>query len=174
MEVVDNENQQWQLIGFSGEPNTSLRYKLWELMRKLVEDVELEDLGCMGLWYTWERGRDPNRIIRKRLDRALGNREWKYLFPRFSFTNNPIVVFEHNPILVDTEGCKLNRLKGRRRRRFYFESMWPKEEDCDDIISNSWNSGTRGCQHEKLAIVKQHLGTWNKAMFTTSTCKSRS
>ena len=45
-----------------------------------LEDCDLEDLGFLGKWYTWERGRNAIRNVRERLDCDFPTRSWREQF----------------------------------------------------------------------------------------------
>ena len=56
-----------------------------------------------------------------------------------------------------------------RKRRFHFEEMWTKKEECKEIIKNAWE----GCLHrgtpESISSGIQNyaadLASWNKSVF---------
>ena len=56
-----------------------------------------------------------------------------------------------------------------RKRRFHFEAMWTKREDCKDIIKDAWN----GCRDLSMPSglangLRQcaiDLSLWNKLVF---------
>ncbi|MBA0620387.1 hypothetical protein Godav_006107 [Gossypium davidsonii] len=60
-----------------GEPREESRM---EAFREALEECLLEDLGYLGVWFTWERGNLPETNIRERLDRGVANDKWRQLF----------------------------------------------------------------------------------------------
>ncbi|KAH1033047.1 hypothetical protein J1N35_045221 [Gossypium stocksii] len=49
----------------------------------MLEDCRLNDLGYVGRWFTWERGRFLATNIRERLDRRVATLNWVNLFPSY-------------------------------------------------------------------------------------------
>ncbi|KAH1074512.1 hypothetical protein J1N35_026840 [Gossypium stocksii] len=54
-----------------------------DAFRSTLEFCNLNDLGFIGRWFTWERGRFAHTNIRERLDRGVATLEWMNLFPSF-------------------------------------------------------------------------------------------
>ncbi|XVF52633.1 hypothetical protein PTKIN_Ptkin05aG0033900 [Pterospermum kingtungense] len=72
--------------------------------RKVLDDLELENLGFEGHCFTWKRGRSRKNWVMERLDRAVVNQSWKDLFPHFKVPNLVSSRSDHSPIVVDTLG----------------------------------------------------------------------
>lgn len=100
-----------------GLPLTSSRINaFWDCL----DYCGLMDLGFHGPKFTWtNKNLIWYRNIKERLDRGLGNAEWKLLFPRSEIHYLPRTKSYHCPILLDTDPtiCKSIKL-------FKFEHMW--------------------------------------------------
>ena len=85
--------------------------------REYINECGLMDLGFHKPRFTWT---NKNLIwscnIKERLDRGLGNEEWKIHFPRIEIHHLPCTKFDHCPILLDT-----NLLNCRLPKHFKFE-----------------------------------------------------
>lgn len=46
----------------------------------MLDDCEFNDLGFIGRWFTWERGRFLSTNIRERLDKGVSSLDWMNLF----------------------------------------------------------------------------------------------
>ncbi|KAK5793162.1 hypothetical protein PVK06_034300 [Gossypium arboreum] len=95
-----------------------------EAFRQNLESCQLMDIGYLGPWFTWERGRLLDNNIRERIDRGVANDALIQLFPSFSLRHLPHSFFDHCPLLIETE------VRGRESRIdcFCFEAWWALED----------------------------------------------
>ncbi|KAK9756268.1 hypothetical protein RND81_01G085400 [Saponaria officinalis] len=107
--------------------------------RSTIDDCCLRDLGHDGDPFTWQRGKSEANIILERLDRFLATDSWVELFPNFRVTHFPRTNSDHSLISLNTEGGHQERVMGRRRYHFKFESFWVENEECEAIIQTHWN-----------------------------------
>lgn len=63
----------------------------------------LIDLGFVGSIFTWMRGINDTNFKGAHLDQALGNVEWKLLFPNALVEHLPIIGSDHSPLHVNTQ-----------------------------------------------------------------------
>lgn len=98
-----------------------------DAFRTVIEDCGLIDLGWSGIKLTWERGteKNPNAIIRERLDCFLADSSWCEHFQNFHTKTLPRYCSDHSVIFLDTEVRKTQR----GRPQFRFESMWLKYDE---------------------------------------------
>ncbi|CAH9105371.1 unnamed protein product [Cuscuta europaea] len=52
-------------------------------------------------------------------------------------------------------------LHGRKPRRFRFENMWLKEDECRTMVANSWRAGTHLSFRERIAFCGEELLRWD-------------
>ena len=67
----------------------------------LLNKCNLLDLGFNGPHFTWTNKRN-NRLVMKRLDRALCNPGWHLLFKETTVLHLPKTSFDHHPILINS------------------------------------------------------------------------
>lgn len=86
----------------------------------------------------------------ERLDRGLGNGDWRSLFTRTTVRHLPRHASDHAPLLLDTMGDT-----DRCPRPFRFEAIWAQDKRSDEIINKAWHFHGSGspfyvlCQHLK-------------------------
>ncbi|KAK4564707.1 hypothetical protein RGQ29_006684 [Quercus rubra] len=88
--------------------------------KNYMDKCGLMDLGFQGPRFTWTN-KSPawNGPIQERLDRGLGNAEWKLLFPTAEIHHLPKVKSDHCPIMLLMDPCEQKPPKP-----FRFEQMW--------------------------------------------------
>ncbi|XP_030941694.1 uncharacterized protein LOC115966636 [Quercus lobata] len=118
--------------------------------RRIVNHCGFKDLGYCGPDYTWCNMKEGSNRISLRLDRAFATNEW-------------LGHFKDHCILAITDSPPPSR---RGKRRFHFEVMWVKREDCHDVIEAAWHSGTLFVTPEGVASNLQKcasaLASWNQ------------
>ncbi|KAH1113590.1 hypothetical protein J1N35_006968, partial [Gossypium stocksii] len=102
-----------------------------------LEDCLLNDVGCVGRWFTWEKGIFLSTNIRERLDRGVATLNWRYLFPGFLLEHLSHLFSDHCPILLDTMG-KLRHGKRRESNLFYFEAKWCLDNLFEETVRHVW------------------------------------
>lgn len=66
----------------------------------MLNDCALMDLESKGCAFTWANNRNGTELVRKRLDRAVCNLEWRVLYPEAEVFALPAVGSDHSPILI--------------------------------------------------------------------------
>lgn len=130
--------------------------------RRTLEDCHLKDIGYSRVWFTWERGRLLENIIRERIDRGVATNAWIQLFPNYSLRHLPQFLSDHCSLLLETEvGDSRQKL-----RRFHFEASWILKESCENEVGRLWNGSSgsfisrvylflRGCRAEGARLNKE-------------------
>ncbi|KAA3464886.1 reverse transcriptase [Gossypium australe] len=163
VEIQEEEGKPcWRFTGFYGAPEKGglpREEARMEAFRKTLEECSLEDIGFIGLWFTWERGRTMERNIRERINRGVATDMWLQSFPNFSLWHLSHSFSDHCPLLVDTEwGGKRNSPK-----RFRFESWWILEESCETEIKKVWERSA-GSYLNRLSSLANGLKIWAKTI----------
>lgn len=100
----------------------------------------------------------------ERLDRGLGNGDWRSLFTRATVRHLPRHASDQAPLLLDTMGDT-----DRCSSPFRFEAIWAQDKRSDEIINKAWHFHGSGspsyvlCQH--LKATKAALRSWNRTVF---------
>ena len=101
--------------------------------RRTVAALELQDLHLHGRCYTWSNERANPTLVR--LDRVLVSLDWDTLFPNAHLRGLGSETSDH---------CATN-LAQMSKPRFHFEVFWPKFEDYDEFIAQTWKRPTVAC-----------------------------
>lgn len=128
--------------------------------RSFFQNVKLVDLGFSGPSFTWVHGLSSDTFAGARLDRALGNMEWRTSFSNTCVLHLPRFHSDHSPILVKSKASPLNG----RSNSFRFQAAWYSHpnfaewlasfcDTCDSTISDKTKSFT-----EKVKI-------WSRDVF---------
>lgn len=132
----------WLLMGDFNEIMFPLEVKGGEFLisaaRKFVDTIDtcyLIDLGATESQYTWYRKEGGLHKIAKRLDRALGDSDWRRLFPEAYVENLARCYSDHRPLLLRRSGFVPNR----QARPFRFQDAWLTHEDFDNIVKTAWD-----------------------------------
>ncbi|KAK6163315.1 hypothetical protein DH2020_000179 [Rehmannia glutinosa] len=139
----------------------------WRLrnFRQAILKAGLVDLGFSGHPFTWTNRRENPNTIWARLDRALACNKWTQQFPKARVFHCLTRASDHAPLLVKTEHS--DRIDPKLHKKFRFEALWVKHEECEKIIRDKWihSSGgeIRNSIHNTLNLCKTSLIQWNRA-----------
>ncbi|XP_042963294.1 uncharacterized protein LOC122297082 [Carya illinoinensis] len=95
--------------------------------REVLEEKQLTDLGCWGCPFTWSNKHEDHTFTKERLDRFLGNHEWRNIFKKVKVVGLTALFSDHKPILMIAFDSSHTFVK--RSRRFNFEASWVKNEE---------------------------------------------
>ncbi|WVZ62142.1 hypothetical protein U9M48_011922 [Paspalum notatum var. saurae] len=111
-----------------------------EGFRRVLEDCDLHDLGCVGDVFTWRNNHHSvGSYTRERLDRALANTAWRCKFPLVRVINGDPRHSDHRPVIVEVGERELRRWEGPREVLRSFEARWLEEEECAAKVEEAWN-----------------------------------
>lgn len=125
-----------------------------------LNSCSLIDLGFSGPKYTWTNSQYVSSLIMQRLDRALANPEWHFLFPKANVTHLPRTHLDHCPILLTLHHNPLNSLTCP----FRFESIWLSHPEFPSVIAQAWalpSTNLSETFHHFTSLVT----AWNKLNF---------
>ena len=130
--------------------------------RRIINHCGFKDLGYCGPDFTWCNMKEGSNRISLRLDRAFATNEWLGYFKEPTVHHLADSTSDHC-ILAISDSPPPSR---RNKRRFHFEAMWVKREDCHDVIEEAWHSGTLSATPEGIASNLQRcasaLASWNQ------------
>lgn len=79
------------------------------LLKSMLDDCLLKDLGYEGIPYTWCNKRRTQESISERLDRALANWSWCNLWPMVKVYHGHAAHSDHVPVILQLNGGDQNR-----------------------------------------------------------------
>lgn len=94
----------------------------------------LIDLGYTGTQFTWMRGTNPSTFKATRLDRALGNVEWKLRFPDTLVEHLPMICSDHTPLLINTSPSS----ESIKSKAFMFNMAWVTDPSFFAVVHQNW------------------------------------
>ncbi|XP_023912817.1 uncharacterized protein LOC112024413 [Quercus suber] len=133
--------------------------------REAIDYCRFMDLGFCGPEFTWCNMQEGRQRMYLRLDRALVTQEW------IDHYKNMRV---HHLVESASDLCVLLIIdsivpQSPRKRRFQFEAMWMRRDECGDIIKAAWNDSVNLYNpNDMVAGLKQcadDLSRWNRLVF---------
>lgn len=155
----------WVLVGdfnliYKDEDKNNANYNraLMGRFRRFINDLALKDIPLHGRKFTWSNQQSSPTLVR--LDRVLCSVDWEDLFPNSLLQSMVSIGSDHCPLLLGLRDNKLGR------RRFHFETFWPKLDGFQEVVSEAWNSIAAGpCPFitldRKLKAVSRRLQSWS-------------
>jgi hypothetical protein len=113
--------------------NSNINRVMMGRFRSFINDLALSELPLFGQKFTWSSQQNPPTLVK--LDRVLCTLDWVELFLNSLLQRSASNDSDHCPLLL---GLNDNSMAGRRR--FYFESFWPKFDGFLEAISLAWHS----------------------------------
>ena len=130
--------------------------------RNVVNFCGFKDLGFCGPEFTWCNMKEGSDRISLRLDRAFATSDWLEYF-KSPKVHHLVESTSDHCILTITDSPPPAR---KNKRRFHFEAMWVKREDCREVIKAAWDSGALFVTPEGVASNLKRcadaLTTWNQ------------
>ncbi|XP_057418255.1 uncharacterized protein LOC130712436 [Lotus japonicus] len=99
-------------------------------------------------------------LSRKKLDRALGDIDWRVELPDTCLENLSRIHSDHSPLLVH---CG-ERCVGRPSRPFHFIAAWADHPDYQKVVKYAWTSGGEDIT-TKLGSVRVDSIAFNTYVF---------
>ncbi|XP_031095076.1 uncharacterized protein LOC115999360 [Ipomoea triloba] len=119
----------------------------------------LMDLGFTGPKFTWARGQHTSTFKGARLDRVLGNVEWKIKFSEAVVEHLPRIESDHTPHLVNTKPVSTRT----NSRGFRYNLAWATHPTFQLVIQPNWDNNKEvEINKERLVVA---LDSWNKTIF---------
>ena len=101
-----------------------------------------------------------------RLDRALATLDWVDHYKEVKVHHLVESTFDHCALLI-TDANVVQKYPNRRR--FQFEAMWTRREECKDIIQGVWDDSQELNSPMGIAArfscCAKNLSRWNKMVF---------
>ncbi|KAK4271588.1 hypothetical protein QN277_020262 [Acacia crassicarpa] len=131
----------------------------------LLSDYNLLDLEFKGSKFTWCNKRGSS-LVRERIDRALGNVEFRTEFDHAMVFHIEPVGSDHHALIVD---CCYTEVK--TVREFKFEANWVLHVDFLNVVKSSWLVQTVLADDRlldlirRLNICRERLVEWSRKEF---------
>ncbi|KAJ4838159.1 hypothetical protein Tsubulata_034998 [Turnera subulata] len=120
----------------------------WQMrdFRRIIDVYAFRDLGYRGRDFTWANNREGTAFVEGRLDRAFATASWTALFPPAMVDHLEHHVSDHCPVRVLLEGDNDAQRLQRRRRVFRFGEIWARDEESEDVVTQSWGELRGECK----------------------------
>ncbi|XP_021603031.1 uncharacterized protein LOC110608130 [Manihot esculenta] len=105
-----------------------------EGFRQAVEDSNLVQIPTVGSFFTWEKGRELNNLVREKLVRAFATEDWARKFTNVVCSVVHVPRSDHKPLVINT-APKDNR---GNRRIFRFDNAWLCDEGLTEVVKGVW------------------------------------
>lgn len=132
---------------------------------KVVNYCGFQDLGYNGPDFTWSNMQDGENRICLRLDRIFATPEWTTKFRDMKVHHLVDSTFDLYALLIMDPLTK----RQPRQKRFQFEAMWTKRDDCRAIIEGLWGMGSDLSTSEgmvaNLKNCASELSRWDSAVY---------
>lgn len=141
--------------------------------RSMARDCRIKEVPSSGDKLSWAGVREvttnlvkENIWIQYRLDRAFGNSEWFWLFPRSHTQYLERLGSDHRPILTSTAGIGTKHVGC-----FVYDKRWSNKPEVVELVRKGWNSlhsNSSGTISERIASCRRVLSKWKCNEFSNS------
>lgn len=135
--------------------NANVNHYRMSAFRALIKNCGFFDIGYSGLAYTWHNRLHTTNPIYQHLDRCLVNPDWCAIYPNTKVLNLPIILSDHAPILISTDGQFY-----RPKQSFKFENWWLLKKDFHSHAKAAWNSTRSASFSVKTSSLAGSLKKW--------------
>ncbi|GKA59161.1 RNA-directed DNA polymerase, eukaryota, reverse transcriptase zinc-binding domain protein [Tanacetum coccineum] len=123
--------------------------------QECIEHIEVEDLNCSGIYFTWVQSRqDPSSGIIKKIDRVLGNVNFMSIFINLHAIFLPRLTSDHSPTLL-----VIPKVKKRKSKAFRFSNFITNKSEFLSVVQDNY-----GNLHEKVIELREKLSEIQKSM----------
>ena len=130
--------------------------------REGINFCRFKDLGYCGPDFTWRNIQEGVHKMYLRLDHALATQEWIDHFKDMRVHHLVESTNNHYALLITDSITS----QSPQKRRFQFEAMWTRRDECRDIIKAAWNESVNSNTPDSIAAGLKHcaddLSRWNR------------
>jgi hypothetical protein len=140
--------------------NIKLNRAMMDRFPRLINDLSIKEILLHGRKFTWSSlisGASPTLV---KLDRVFCSIDWENQFPDCILQSEATEDSDHCPLILGLNDGH------SRKRRFRFESFWPKFEGFQIAVQSVWMSVQAArCPLEtpslKFKAIVKHLQSWS-------------
>lgn len=115
--------------------------------RRLIDDVAIKVLPLSGHKFTWTSSSLSTSPTLLKLDRVFCSADWEEYFPGCLLQSAASEDSDHCPLILGLNDTQ------QGKRRFHFESFWPKFDGFQKAVQEAWHSvPSKPCPLETLAL----------------------
>ncbi|KAL2894624.1 hypothetical protein RDABS01_010533 [Bienertia sinuspersici] len=165
---------QWNLLLLYASPYIANRLQVWDsvshqlassalpcLIQGDFNQMESSDQKWGGIDYISgvQVFRDGDNRLYQRLDRATATQDWIQMYPDSTVVNFPITLFDHSPIMLNTQPPHQ-----KRRTRIQMNSWSLNFDEVRKFIQQHWNYSVTGSPifscTSKIKRVRYNMFKW--------------
>jgi hypothetical protein len=158
------------LWGFEHFSNIARPERQMALFRDALNDRDLNDLGFVGLPFTYDNGRAGDANVKVRLDMVVADTNWRDMFADATLHHLVSSQSDHCPLFLE---IRKENWEKHKTRIFRYEIMWERLESLAHEIKEAWCSTPSrkglGGVVATLKHVQAALRSWNKKHFGSVT-----
>ncbi|CAN1242660.1 hypothetical protein LINPERPRIM_LOCUS5416 [Linum perenne] len=113
------------------------------------------DMGFRGQKFTWTNYKEGDENIKKWIDRAMCNVEWRRRFERAIVFHEPMIGSDHTLLRIELDGQRNTKMTP-----FKFDKRWLEYPRCSEVVRERWD-GVGSC-HNKLKLLSRDLKLWSR------------
>ena len=119
----------------------------------------------MGTDFTWCNMQEGENRIQLRIDRALANTEWIGKFEGVRVYHLVDSTSKHCALFLTNSPPQ----RASNTKRFHFEALWTKNEECRNIIESFWGMGVDLSTLEGIMVnlkcCASELSSWSSSIY---------
>ncbi|GKB91554.1 RNA-directed DNA polymerase, eukaryota, reverse transcriptase zinc-binding domain protein [Tanacetum coccineum] len=141
-------NRPWVLLGDSNavlnledhldggyEPNAAMHE-----FKECVQAMEVSDVNCTGLHFTWNQKPKGSNGILKKIDRIMGNLKFSDDFLRSFAIFQPYRISNHSPCVL-----RIPKVTKPKPKPFKFSNFLVYKEGFREVVESGWDLNMDGC-----------------------------
>lgn len=129
-------------MGSSGLPMCMMEFK------NCVQKIEVADVKCSGLQYTWNQKPQGGMGILKKLDRVMANGKYISEFLCAHVIFQPYRISDHSPAVL-----KIVNIVKRNQKAFKFSNFVVHKEGFEEVLREAWKVNHEG--HNMFKLVRK-------------------
>ncbi|GKC14696.1 RNA-directed DNA polymerase, eukaryota, reverse transcriptase zinc-binding domain protein, partial [Tanacetum coccineum] len=128
------------------EPNAAMRE-----FKECVQAMEVSDVNCTGLHFTWNQKSKGSNGILKKIDRIMGNLQFSNDFPGFFTIFQRYRISDHSPCVL-----RIPKVTKPKPKPFKFSNFLVYKEGFREVVESGWALNVDGCNMYR--VVKRLKG----------------